>query len=135
MRRWRTSVPVARLQPLADEFPAERVLSAARLPCLGEPESARVRGENLVGQDQVSAMVGSEFELCVRDEDPLSGGELGGALIKLNAQSTDLFGEFDADYVAHLRDRHVLVMAVPVLDGGRKDRLWQAVAVPKRPGQ
>ena len=109
----------------------------ARLISKKRPEAAGVRGEHFVAEDDISVLVQTELELCIRDDDPAGEGVIRAFLIERDCAVAELFGVFDAvsgellfqNVDALLKADIFIVIADLCLCARRVDRLRQFVAL------
>ena len=125
-RWWRRSlVPARRLCPVAHRLLVERQRRGARVPGLGRPEPAGVRGEDLVADDQL-AVDEPQLELGVRDHDAALERQLGRRAVSAKADLAGALGDIVTDELGRLLERDVLVVAFGRLRRRGEHRLGKA---------
>src|SRR4051812_36797155 len=83
LRRRRLLVPAGLRGPIADELLVEGGGRRAGLVAGGGPEARGVRGQHLVGEDDLGTGAAAELELRVGEDDPALGRVLRTALVDL----------------------------------------------------
>src|SRR4051812_18722382 len=84
LRRRRLFIPALGARPVADELLVEGGGRGARLVARRRPEARGVRGQHLVGEDDLGTGAAAELELGVGEDDPALGCVLGAALVDLD---------------------------------------------------
>ena len=126
-RRRRLLVPVYPFQVVAYELLVETGRRGSGPVRFGRPEPGRIRGEDLVDQNQFAVQY-AEFELRVRDDDAALLGIAGGKGVELQTDVAHLFGGFLPDQGRRLFKGDVFVVHPGLgLGGGRENRLGQPV--------
>ena len=123
--RGRLAVPAAGVQPIAHVLLIEALLRAPRRVTVRRPETRRVGRAHFVDQDEF-ALAESEFDLCVRDDDPAFQGYGRDPLVDGNGQFTEPFRETRADQLGALPQRDGHVVSFRGLRRRREDRLGQS---------
>src|SRR5215471_2114771 len=124
--RGRLFVPMDGLQIIAHILFVVRGLRVSRLIGIGRPKPRRVRRQYLVGQDDLASDQ-PKLELGVRNDDTALPRVIGGAVVQLQREITQLGGGLLAHRLHCLLERNILIMSGLGLGGGRVYRLGQDV--------
>src|SRR5207247_3299349 len=130
--RGRLLVPAALHQKVAHVLRVEGRGCAPWAIDIGVPVPRGVGGEELIDDDEL-AVVETELEFRVREDEAFARSVVVREAVQLERQALEVAGEVGADQAGELRARDVLVVSALRLGRGREDRLGELLRFEEGP--